>query len=184
MSHCGERDHSHENCQIDTKSSNLFQSLNELDFERGIWSAAQSGDLDKVINFLNKGENVDVKDTAGYTALHYAARNGHSDICKCLLARGSDVNAVTKAGLATSLHRACSAGYYNIVKILLEHKADVNLQDSDGKTALHRAASAQNKPICEQLLAVSSDLKFVKDAKDKVPFDYATEETLLDLLKI
>lgn len=110
MSHCGERDHSHENCQIDTKSSNLFQSLNELDFERGIWSAAQSGDLDKVINFLNKGENVDVKDTAGYTALHYAARNGHSDICKCLLARGSDVNAVTKAGLATSLHRACSAG--------------------------------------------------------------------------
>ncbi|KRT85630.1 Ankyrin repeat-containing protein, partial [Oryctes borbonicus] len=160
MSHCEEQ-HSHDKCQINSTASNVFQTLDELDFERRIWSAAQSGDLHRVADLIEKGENVNVKDAAGYTALHYAARNGHLDICKYLLVRNSDVNAVTKAGLATSLHRACSSGWYDIVKILLDFKADVNLQDADGKTALHRAAEAQNRAICEHLLAISPELKFV-----------------------
>lgn len=110
MSHCQE--HNHDKCEVNPNASNVFQSLEELDFERGIWSAAQSGDLDRIISLLEKGEDVNVRDRAGYTALHYAARNGHLDVCKYLLANGSDVNAVTKAGSATSLHRACSAGSY------------------------------------------------------------------------
>lgn len=91
-------------------NSGVYQTLDELDFERGIWYAAQHGDIDRINKLLNKGADVNVRDLAGYTALHYAARNGHATACKLLLERTADINAVTKAGNASSLHRACLAG--------------------------------------------------------------------------
>lgn len=96
-------DHSH-------SSSGVCQTLDEMEFERGIWYAAQYGDLDKVEKLIDRG--IDLKDKSGYTALHYAARNGHVDVCKLLLNKGANVNAVTKSGCATALHRATSAGKF------------------------------------------------------------------------
>lgn len=74
-------------------------------------------------------------------------------------------------------------GLSEIVKVLLEHDANVELQDNDGKTALHRAAEVQSISICERILAISPYLKSVRDAKDKVPADYATDDSLAALLK-
>ncbi|RXM94155.1 BTB/POZ domain-containing protein KCTD9 [Acipenser ruthenus] len=45
------------------------QTLDEMDFERGIWSAAVDGDLDRVRTFLLKGTDPNTVDRAGYTAL-------------------------------------------------------------------------------------------------------------------
>lgn len=95
--------------------SSVCQTLDELDFERGIWFAAQYGDLERVRKLLSQRTSVDVRDKSGYTALHYAARGGHLDVCKVLLANGADINAVTKSGQATALHRAASAGTYTLV---------------------------------------------------------------------
>lgn len=101
--------HSHDhNCQ--SVASSLCQTLDELDFERGIWYAAQYGDLDRVKKLVSQGTCIDVRDNSGYTALHYAARAGHLDVCKFLLSNGADINAVTKSGNATPLHRAASVG--------------------------------------------------------------------------
>lgn len=94
--------------------SNVCQTLNELDFERGLWYAAQYGDLNRVIKLVNQRVDVDGRDASGYTSLHYAARNGHLEVCKFLLEKGADINAVTKSGCATALHRAVSAGMYSI----------------------------------------------------------------------
>lgn len=79
-----------------------------MEFERGIWYAAQHGDLERVEVLARRG--VDVRDRGGYTALHYAARNGHVAVCKLLLRKGADANAKTRSGGATALHRAASAG--------------------------------------------------------------------------
>lgn len=50
------------------------------------------------------------RDNCDYTALHYAARGGHEEICKLLLNVGrADVNAITKGG-ASALHRAAMMG--------------------------------------------------------------------------
>lgn len=90
-----EHKHSH-TCTISTASS-LFQTLDELEFERGIWFAAQNGDLQRVKKLLNQGTSVDKRDNAGYTALHYAARAGYVDVCKFLLSNGADINAATRS---------------------------------------------------------------------------------------
>lgn len=95
-------------CDHPHSSSGVCQTLDEMEFERGIWHAAQYGELEKVEKLILRG--VDVRDKSGYTALHYAARNGHAEVCKLLLMNGANVNAVTKSGCATALHRAASAG--------------------------------------------------------------------------
>ncbi|XP_028146435.1 ankyrin repeat domain-containing protein 39 [Diabrotica virgifera virgifera] len=138
------------------------QSLDEMDFERGIWYAAQYGDLERVRKLANERRCADEKDSAGYTALHYAARNGHLTVCLFLLDNGADVNAVTKGG-ATALCRAATAGKEDVVDLLLSKKADPFIQDSDGKTALHRATENKHFEICKRLLNVAPSLCEVAD---------------------
>lgn len=91
-------------------SGGVSQTLDEMEFERGIWYAAQYGDIDRVRALLAAGTPVDKLDSAGYTALHYAARNGHEEIVSELLRAGANINCATRAGHATPLHRAASAG--------------------------------------------------------------------------
>lgn len=171
MSHC-------DNHSCHSTGTSVCQTLDELDFERGIWYAAQYGDLERVKKLISQGCYVDIKDKSGYTALHYAARAGHLDVCKYLLTKGADINAVTKCGEATSLHRAASVGKYEIVKFLIENRADVSRKDTDGKTVLHRAAESQNDKVIRLLLDTCPDLKNVKDCKEKTALEYVQRESL------
>jgi hypothetical protein len=43
--------------------------MDEMEFERGIWSSALCGDYAEVLRHLEKGENVNRADSSGYTAL-------------------------------------------------------------------------------------------------------------------
>lgn len=95
------------------------QSLSELDFERGLWSAALNNDCDRIERLINQGHDPDERDSSGYTALHYASRNGQTQAVDLLLRRGSDPNCKTHSGCATALHRACYMGHENIVNLLL-----------------------------------------------------------------
>ena len=66
----------------ETKTSSTVQTLDEVDFERGIWAAARDGDKDRVRDLLSRGTEPSVRDSASYTALHYAARGGHKEVCR------------------------------------------------------------------------------------------------------
>lgn len=93
-----------------SRPTSACQTLDELDFERGLWFAAQYGDIDRAHLLLIKGTHVDQRDSAGYTPLHYAARNGHLELCRLLVEGGACVNATTSQVQATALHRAAAAG--------------------------------------------------------------------------
>ena len=71
----------HECCSHSAQSSgSTLQTLDEVEFERGIWAAARDGEGARVIELLGRGTHPSAQDTSGYTALHYAARAGHGDI--------------------------------------------------------------------------------------------------------
>jgi len=114
----------------------VHQSLDELEFERGVWGSAMDGNIEKLTKLL-KDVDPSIPDSSGYTALHYAARNRQEESCKLLLEKRANPNAQTPGG-ATPLHRAAFIGNVNIVSLLLRYKADATIQDSDGKTALHK----------------------------------------------
>ena len=113
---------------------------------------AQSNDLDRVKSLISKGTSPNAEDSAGYTALHYSARNGHDKICRELLNRGANVNAITRSGRATALHRAATQRHAHIVELLLNANADANIQDADGLTALHRAIMSDCDPVSKLLI--------------------------------
>lgn len=119
--------------------------------------SAQNNDSCRVESLLQKRTSPNAEDAAGYTALHYAARNGHESICRILISNGANVNAVTRCGRATALHRAATQCRVEIVKLLLKSGADVNIRDSDGLTALDRAIKSNCTEVCK-LLTQESDL--------------------------
>ena len=57
----------HESCQCCPTS--VSQTLMEMDFERGIWSAAVDGDVERAAKLLKNGLNPDVIDSSHHTAL-------------------------------------------------------------------------------------------------------------------
>ena len=107
-----------------------MQSLDEMEWERGLWGSAMSGDVAKCERLLDKGGvAADDRDSSGYAALHYAARAGKLEVCRLLVGRHhADVNATTCKGLATPLHRAAYMGHDDICTYLIEKGARVRTQ--------------------------------------------------------
>lgn len=177
----------HHQCSCSSAPTPATQSLDELEFERGIWTAAIDNDASKVRTLIARGHLAD-RDNSGYTALHYAARAGHLEVCRILLEAGIGVNERTHGGGATALHRAAMMGRDQIIKLLLAHKADALLQDSDGKTALHRAAEKGHLESCRILLQAGPAARSLPDSKGHIPVEAISPsspqyEQLKDLLE-
>lgn len=162
----------------------VHQTAAEMDFERGVWSAALDGDLGRVRKLLvEKRVDPSQPDLAGYTALHYASRNGHGAVCQFLLQSGARCNAQTHGG-ATALHRASYCGHVDVARLLLAHGADPGIADDDGMTSLHKAAEGGHRELCELLLQHSPVLKGVRDRRARRACDLVPGSgTLRDLLE-
>ncbi|XP_076370245.1 uncharacterized protein LOC143256646 isoform X5 [Tachypleus tridentatus] len=181
-------DHGHSNgkqgccCNATTTSSSVYQTLNEMEFERGIWSAAMNDDLPKVKFLVEKGTDPGSKDAM--FSQHYAARNGHLEICTFLLENGACANAQTPGG-ATPLHRAALKGHVDIIKILLHFGGNPSVCDSDGKTALHKAAEGGHLDVVKVLIDRDRSLCSVNDNHFRIPADCVSEKhpEILSLLR-
>lgn len=79
---------------------------------------------------LRRGPGANVQDSNGYSALHYASLNGHTDCVKVLLMHEASANLPDNRG-SSPLHLAAWAGHQEIVKLLLTQSnrpANPNLQ--------------------------------------------------------
>lgn len=93
--------------------------MNETVDER-LRRAAEQGDLEGVEAALAEGADLASADsTFGNTALHLAARRGHFDVVRLLLAKGADPLA-HDTGTMTPLHVATRDGKTKVVRLLLE----------------------------------------------------------------
>jgi ankyrin repeat protein len=72
----------------------------------------------------------------GFTALHYAARDGHAKAATLLLDAGVDVNLPADGDRSTPMVLAITNGQYDLALTFLERGADPNLANDDGVGAL------------------------------------------------
>lgn len=79
-----------------------------------------------------------LKKKAQRTALHLAASRGNVLICRLLIKKNADLNAVDEEGL-TPLHCATQANRKGVVSYLLHKKAKIDAKDKNGMTPLHTA---------------------------------------------
>ncbi|MDA1091834.1 MAG: ankyrin repeat domain-containing protein [Acidobacteria bacterium] len=91
----------------------------------------------------------------GYTALLFAARQGHLDAATSLLAAGADVNDAAPAG-TSALVVAAHGGHTALAIYLLDQGADPNAAEA-GYTALHAATLRDDATLAAALLAAGAD---------------------------
>ncbi|NXH18826.1 ANR39 protein, partial [Bucco capensis] len=147
----------------------VYQSLPEMDFERGAWGRG-----------CHSEPHAHPSACSISLPQHYASRNGHLGVCQLLLQRGARCDARTPGG-ATPLHRASYCGHLAIAQLLLAHGADPAAADGDGRTSLHKAAEQGHRELCALLLGHSPALAGLQDAKGRCPRDVA-HSTVQDLL--
>jgi ankyrin repeat protein len=101
-----------------------------------ILKAVREGDPGKLQALLDRNPAlVNVKDSCGYTPLHWAAVDGRKEIMEILLKKGASPRALNNVGDAP-LHCAAAAGRSEAAKILIIAGADMNGQNGKGERPL------------------------------------------------
>ncbi|KYN17381.1 Ankyrin-2 [Trachymyrmex cornetzi] len=128
------------------------QLFEQADDTTAFLRAARSGNLEKVVEFLDTDLDINTANLNGLNALHLASKDGHVEIVTELLKRGAKVDAATKKG-NTALHIASLAGQSEIVNILIQYGAAVNIQSQNGFTPLYMAAQENHDQVVKLLLS-------------------------------
>lgn len=123
-------------------------------------NAACTGNLDllkKIASQLDEGKGLaktvaDIKDANKRGAIHFAAREGKTEVCKYLLEELKlDVNTKDEDGDTPLLH-AARKGHTLTAKYLLEHGADPAIPSNLDATALHHAAGIGDVELLKYIL--------------------------------
>uniref|UniRef100_A0A8C9UDJ4 Ankyrin 2 n=1 Tax=Serinus canaria TaxID=9135 RepID=A0A8C9UDJ4_SERCA len=125
--------------------------INMSDSNASFLRAARAGNLDKVVEYLKSGIDINTCNQNGLNALHLAAKEGHVGLVQELLERGSAVDSATKKG-NTALHIASLAGQAEVVKVLVKEGANINAQSQNGFTPLYMAAQENHIEVVKYLL--------------------------------
>ncbi|XP_026959369.1 ankyrin-2 isoform X5 [Sagmatias obliquidens] len=125
--------------------------LQKSDSNASFLRAARAGNLDKVVEYLKGGIDINTCNQNGLNALHLAAKEGHVGLVHELLGRGSAVDSATKKG-NTALHIASLAGQAEVVKVLVKEGANINAQSQNGFTPLYMAAQENHIDVVKYLL--------------------------------
>ena len=128
-----------------------------------LWKLCQDGKLDEVRSELERGGDVNDKNSLGETALLWAVCNGHNSIVKLLLEQPAVKTNEKNNDGATALHYAAADNNPEVARMLLLHPDfnSANSTDSYGETALMFAVRDRKKEVLLELVkheSVSLDL--------------------------
>ncbi|XP_058882469.1 ankyrin-3-like isoform X33 [Acipenser ruthenus] len=113
--------------------------------------AARAGNIEKALDYLKTGVDINICNQNGLNALHLASKEGHVEVVVELIKQGANVDASTKKG-NTALHIASLAGQNEVVKELVTNGANVNAQSQNGFTPLYMAAQENHLEVVKYLL--------------------------------
>uniref|UniRef100_A0A3Q2T6U2 Ankyrin 1 n=1 Tax=Fundulus heteroclitus TaxID=8078 RepID=A0A3Q2T6U2_FUNHE len=123
----------------------------EADTATSFLRAARSGNLDKALDHIKNGININTANQNGLNGLHLASKEGHVKMVLELLHAGIELEATTKKG-NTALHIAALAGQEKVVAELIHYGANVNAQSHKGFSPLYMAAQENHLEVVKFLL--------------------------------
>ncbi|XP_060913504.1 ankyrin repeat and SAM domain-containing protein 1A-like isoform X1 [Labrus mixtus] len=153
-----------------------------------------------------RGPNVNCVDSTGYSPLHHAALNGHSEVVEALLRNEALTNIADSKG-CYPLHLAAWKGDQHIVKLLIhqgpshpklneqssvDHKEFkrcgpfdpyINAKNNDNETPLHCAAQYGHSRVVQLLLEELTD-PTMRNNKFETPLDLAALYGRLEVVKL
>ncbi|KAK3555379.1 hypothetical protein QTP86_015673 [Hemibagrus guttatus] len=136
-------------CSLFTHST--CASLPQADTSTSFLRAARSGNLDKALDHIKNGIDINIANQNGLNGLHLASKEGHVKMVLELLHNGIDLEGTTKKG-NTALHIAALAGQEKVVAELVHYGANVNAQSQKGFSPLYMAAQENHLEVVKFLL--------------------------------
>jgi ankyrin repeat protein/mRNA-degrading endonuclease RelE of RelBE toxin-antitoxin system len=162
------------------KLSPLHQE--HINKDEAFLNACTKGDIDKVLLSLKEGMDVNTKDDAGISALHFAANHGQLEIVELLIKYNAKINAESFKK-KTALHFACQGGHLNIVDLLISLGADVNAETSEKEAPLHFAINSGNLDIVKFLVSKGATIN-TKNINNWTPLHASCQKGDLDIVKL
>lgn len=122
-----------------------------------LMTAAEKANLRLMQILIDKGADVNQKNTEGVTSLEMAAASGNAEAVKLLIDKGA--NAKQEAGGKALLSAVSDNDSPDIIKLLLDAGAGINTADKDGVTALVLAAQNSHTLSAKVLIERGADIE-------------------------
>lgn len=125
---------------------------------------------------IERGANVNQRNSNGHTPVKYAGSKNHKELLQYLLDCGGDPNARDHIG-DTPLHRVASMEHHECLRILLTHPKSkptisINAQNNLGNTALHLACEGDDATTALILIDHGASAEILNKEKES-PLDVA-----------
>lgn len=133
--------------------------------------AAAHGSVECAQYLLESKADPNLKNFAGFTALHWAAFTNQLACVDVLLQFGADLEERTADG-KTPFHIAAFRGYRAFLEYIMRKGADINAIDSNGWNAIHYTIISKNQATAEWLVKNKVHINFV-DAKKVSLLEFA-----------
>ena len=145
--------------------------------------AAMARDREAVKTLLKNGADVNAAQGDGMTALHWAARNGDTELTQMLLFAGANVKATTRLGGYTPLMMAADQGHASVIAALLSGGSDAKAANALGTTALMLAAQSGNAQAVTTLVENGAEIEAKEKTFGQTPLMFAASTNRVEAIK-
>lgn len=133
----------------------------QAQLDQELIAAAKANDVTLVAGLIDRGGNVNAKDSIQDSAFLYAGAEGFNEVLQLTLAAGADVASTNRYG-GTALIPASEHGHVDAVRILIAAGVPVNHVNNLGWTAMQEAILLNNggprqQDVVRQLLGAGAD---------------------------
>lgn len=145
-----------------SSQGNVQDSEDKKQLHQRFLDCAARGNLEDFKELLEIVD-IDVKSDRGWTALMFAARNGHTTIISSLIDKGCDINCLNASG-QTALDIAKFWNYKEAVAILSQHRQQVEfdqIHNYYSLNPLYRASDLRKDPSALETAKKNPSAKFV-----------------------
>ncbi len=150
-------------------------SLGATGSDIGLVEAVKTANVDIVRALLQKTADVNIPETDGTTALHWAVQRDELTTADLLIRAGANVGAANRYGV-TPLSLACTNGSAAMIEMLLKAGADPKTVLPEGETALMTAARTGKADALKVLLAYGAEVNAKESWRGQTALMWAAAE--------
>ena len=161
----------------DRDHEEIVQILLDAGTQLSIIEYSKRGNIAKVEELIENGEDVNFQDSNGLTALMYAFQNGREDIAKILVDAGATVDNIPQLIMATRNNDL------DLVIKLIESRTDLDIRNQFNLTALMVASVNGFYDIAKLLVDSDADLD-LKNLRDESALIVASKSGCLDIVNL
>jgi ankyrin repeat protein len=120
--------------------------------------AAKEGNLKGIHRQMEIGENIDVTDIDGRTALHFAVSAEQKSAVELLISLNASPDIKEKNDGDTPLHWAVRSGDLDLVNLIAPKMNDINTRNNNGETPAMIAAKEDKQEILRALITYGAKI--------------------------